>query len=142
VPPAQAQGRGQHQPAERISALMRSARTGRSNRFAGELFDAGALGVVRRDRRRSPTFPRRVIRAPAQASPARLLAPDSDAGLPYDAERTSVEEFARKPVTRRSLALRIKALILSAGLMLPRPLRLRRRHMVRLSCTPTTSVAS
>ena len=38
-----------------------------------------------------------------------------------DGERTSIEEFVRKPIANSVLALRIKALILSAGMSLPTP---------------------
>jgi MinD-like ATPase involved in chromosome partitioning or flagellar assembly len=48
-----------------------------------------------------------------------LLPGDSDGNLPHDSERTSPAEYARKPVTASVLALRIKALVLAAGLPLP-----------------------
>jgi len=38
-----------------------------------------------------------------------------------DPERTSIEEYARKPIVPSVLALRVKALILAAGLPLPAP---------------------
>jgi pilus assembly protein CpaE len=48
-----------------------------------------------------------------------LLAADAESNLAHDSQRTTTEEFARKPVTASVLALRIKALVLSAGLPLP-----------------------
>jgi pilus assembly protein CpaE len=48
-----------------------------------------------------------------------LLGPEGDAASFADAARTSVEEFARKPIPASVLALRVKALILTAGLSLP-----------------------
>ena len=48
-----------------------------------------------------------------------LLAPDGDPSELIDGERTEIVEFARKPVAPSVLALRVKALILAAGLPLP-----------------------
>ncbi len=48
-----------------------------------------------------------------------LLAPDGDALTNVDPERTAVEEYARKPIAGLVLSLRVKALILAAGLTLP-----------------------
>jgi pilus assembly protein CpaE len=48
-----------------------------------------------------------------------LLSADADASTLHDPERVAVEEYARKPITPSVLALRIKALILAAGLALP-----------------------
>src|SRR5207247_9956235 len=48
-----------------------------------------------------------------------LLQADSESALPADAQRNTREEFARKPITASVLALRIKALVLAAGLPLP-----------------------
>jgi MinD-like ATPase involved in chromosome partitioning or flagellar assembly len=50
-----------------------------------------------------------------------LLPDDGESPLPSDPQRTTVEEFARKPITASVLALRVKALILSAGHTLPTP---------------------
>jgi MinD-like ATPase involved in chromosome partitioning or flagellar assembly len=50
-----------------------------------------------------------------------LLPEEGESHLPSDPQRTIVEEFARKPITASVLALRIKALILSAGHALPTP---------------------
>jgi len=48
-----------------------------------------------------------------------LLQTDSESTLPTDAQRNTPEEFARKPITASVLALRVKALVLAAGLPLP-----------------------
>ena len=48
-----------------------------------------------------------------------LLAPEGDAAEYIEAERTAIAEFARKPIVSSVLALRVKALILAAGLPLP-----------------------
>lgn len=48
-----------------------------------------------------------------------LLQNDPEKSLPVDTQRTSQEEYARKPITASVLALRIKALVLAAGLPLP-----------------------
>src|SRR5919198_1832101 len=48
-----------------------------------------------------------------------LLPADGDPSLGADAQRTSVEEYARKPIPTSVLALRTKALILTAGMSLP-----------------------
>jgi len=48
-----------------------------------------------------------------------LLPPDAEAASLVDPSRAALEEIARKPVAASVLALRIKALILSAGLELP-----------------------
>src|ERR1700737_90785 len=48
-----------------------------------------------------------------------LLAGDGDAAIQSDPERVVIEEYARKPILPSVLALRIKALILAAGLTLP-----------------------
>jgi pilus assembly protein CpaE len=48
-----------------------------------------------------------------------LLSPEADASAMRDPERVTVEEYARKPITPSVLALRIKALILAAGMTLP-----------------------
>jgi pilus assembly protein CpaE len=50
-----------------------------------------------------------------------LLATDGDAYTQADPERTAIEEYVRKPIVTSVLALRIKALILAAGLTLPSP---------------------
>jgi pilus assembly protein CpaE len=46
---------------------------------------------------------------------------DVDALNPTETKPTAVQEFARKPITPSVLALRVKALILAAGLSLPTP---------------------
>ena len=48
-----------------------------------------------------------------------LLPADGDTTIQADPERAVVEEYARKPIVPSVLALRIKALILAAGLNLP-----------------------
>src|SRR5215471_17731575 len=48
-----------------------------------------------------------------------LLTPEGDAADFIDLERIAIAEFARKPIVSSVLALRIKALILAAGLPLP-----------------------
>jgi len=50
-----------------------------------------------------------------------LLPPDADGLRQSDSERTAIEEYARKPIVTSVLALRVKALILAAGLPLPAP---------------------
>jgi MinD-like ATPase involved in chromosome partitioning or flagellar assembly len=50
-----------------------------------------------------------------------LLPGDAEAAAPTDSQRTVVEEYARKPIAASVLALRIKALILTAGHALPTP---------------------
>ena len=48
-----------------------------------------------------------------------LLPVEGDAIAPSDAQRTSVEDYARKPLAASVLTLRVKALILAAGMTLP-----------------------
>jgi MinD-like ATPase involved in chromosome partitioning or flagellar assembly len=48
-----------------------------------------------------------------------LLPADGDVTIEADVERDAVEEYARKPIVPSVLALRVKALILAAGLTLP-----------------------
>jgi MinD-like ATPase involved in chromosome partitioning or flagellar assembly len=48
-----------------------------------------------------------------------LLPAEGDAIIQADPERAVIEEYARKPIVPSVLALRIKALILAAGLSLP-----------------------
>ncbi|HEV7666688.1 MAG TPA: P-loop NTPase, partial [Chloroflexota bacterium] len=48
-----------------------------------------------------------------------LLPTDGDLRHTADVQRTAVEEYARKPIAPSVLALRIKALMLAAGLTLP-----------------------
>jgi MinD-like ATPase involved in chromosome partitioning or flagellar assembly len=48
-----------------------------------------------------------------------LLPAEGDAIIQADPERVVIEEYARKPIVPSVLALRIKALILAAGLSLP-----------------------
>jgi MinD-like ATPase involved in chromosome partitioning or flagellar assembly len=48
-----------------------------------------------------------------------LLPVEGDAITPSDAQRTSVEDYARKPLAASVLTLRVKALILAAGMTLP-----------------------
>ena len=50
-----------------------------------------------------------------------LLAPQAAASSLGDRPRATNEEFARKPISASVLALRVKALILAAGLALPAP---------------------
>ena len=50
-----------------------------------------------------------------------LLAAQGEAQIHANPQHTSVEEFTRKPISASVLALRVKALILSAGLTLPVP---------------------
>ncbi len=52
--------------------------------------------------------------------PILILVPaEGEASAAADAQRTNVEEYVRKPIAASVLALRIKALILAAGLTLP-----------------------
>jgi len=51
-----------------------------------------------------------------------LLSTEADGGLTGDPLRSTAEEFARKPIAPSVLALRVKALALSAGMALPTPL--------------------
>lgn len=48
-----------------------------------------------------------------------LVAPDADLFRETSADAESIQEFVRKPITASVLALRVKALILAAGLSLP-----------------------
>jgi MinD-like ATPase involved in chromosome partitioning or flagellar assembly len=50
-----------------------------------------------------------------------LLPPGASPASVADGQRGSMEEYARKPISASVLALRIKALILTAGLALPTP---------------------
>jgi len=68
-----------------------------------------------------PTFPIDDAFERLRSVPLLVLLSDSDGSVPSDAPRDNVEEFARKPITPSVLALRIKALVLSAGLSLPVP---------------------
>ncbi|MDQ3809457.1 MAG: hypothetical protein M3336_04125, partial [Chloroflexota bacterium] len=51
-----------------------------------------------------------------------LLGSDAGSDVVQDAQRTVIQESARKPIAASVLALRVKALVLSAGLELPTPL--------------------
>jgi pilus assembly protein CpaE len=48
-----------------------------------------------------------------------LLAPDADVFNQPESQNTAIEEFVRKPIAASVLALRVKALILAAGMSLP-----------------------
>src|SRR5690348_14221593 len=50
-----------------------------------------------------------------------LVAPDAELLNRATAENTSVQEYVRKPIVSSVLALRVKALILAAGMALPTP---------------------
>jgi pilus assembly protein CpaE len=50
-----------------------------------------------------------------------LLAPHASPSILGDSQRAGNEEYARKPISASVLALRVKALILAAGLVLPTP---------------------
>jgi MinD-like ATPase involved in chromosome partitioning or flagellar assembly len=67
-----------------------------------------------------PNFPAAEFFERLRTVPLLVLLPaEGDLGGHADPERLSVEEYARKPIVPSVLALRIKALILAAGLALP-----------------------
>jgi len=67
-----------------------------------------------------------------------LLPAEGDALIQADPERLVIEEYARKPIVPSVLALRIKALILAAGLTLPMaaPMQLQQLGPLDLSDDP------
>jgi MinD-like ATPase involved in chromosome partitioning or flagellar assembly len=69
-----------------------------------------------------PTYPIADIMERLRELPLLVLLPvEGDAIAPSDAQRTTVEDYARKPLAASVLTLRVKALILAAGLTLPTP---------------------
>ncbi|HEY3060086.1 MAG TPA: P-loop NTPase [Chloroflexota bacterium] len=69
-----------------------------------------------------PAFPIDDVFERLRTVPLLVLLPESAvSGVPSDTQRDKAEEFARKPITPSVLALRIKALVLSAGFTLPMP---------------------
>jgi len=67
-----------------------------------------------------PNFPTAEFLERLRAVPLLVLLPaEGDLSGHSDPERTTVEEYARKPIVPSVLALRIKALILAAGWALP-----------------------
>jgi MinD-like ATPase involved in chromosome partitioning or flagellar assembly len=69
---------------------------------------------------RDPNFPVVAILERLRSLPLLVLLPaDGDPTIQADHERADIEEYARKPIVPSVLALRIKALILAAGLTLP-----------------------
>ena len=67
-----------------------------------------------------PNFPTAEFFERLRTVPLLVLLPaDGELSGQSDPERSSVEEYARKPIVPSVLALRIKALILAAGLALP-----------------------
>jgi MinD-like ATPase involved in chromosome partitioning or flagellar assembly len=66
-----------------------------------------------------PSYPTAEILERLRELPLLVLLPDEGDVIPSDAQRTSAEEYARKPLSASVLALRVKALILSAGMSLP-----------------------
>ena len=66
-----------------------------------------------------PNFPTAEFFERLRTVPLLVLLPaDGELSGHSDPERSSVEEYARKPIVQSVLALRIKALILAAGLPL------------------------
>jgi MinD-like ATPase involved in chromosome partitioning or flagellar assembly len=67
-----------------------------------------------------PNFPAADVIERLRALPLLVLLPgDGDVARAADPQRAAVEDYARKPIAPSVLALRIKALILGAGLSLP-----------------------
>jgi pilus assembly protein CpaE len=73
----------------------------------------GSLGV-------DPSYPMADIMERLRDLPLLVLLPvEGDGVVPSDSQRTTVEDYARKPLAASVLALRVKALILAAGMVLP-----------------------
>jgi pilus assembly protein CpaE len=69
-----------------------------------------------------PTLPLANLLQRLKDVPLLVLMPaESDPATVRDPQRTTIEEYARKPIAPSVLALRIKALILAAGMALPPP---------------------
>jgi pilus assembly protein CpaE len=67
-----------------------------------------------------PSYPIADIMERLRDLPLLVLVPvEGDGIAPSDSQRTSVEDYARKPLAASVLALRVKALILAAGMVLP-----------------------
>jgi pilus assembly protein CpaE len=81
-----------------------------------------AVAVLDADLLADPAFADSDLLERLRALPVLILLPaEGEATHGADGQRTAVEEFARKPIAESVLALRIKALILAAGLTLPTP---------------------
>jgi pilus assembly protein CpaE len=79
------------------------------------------VAVLDGDLAADPSFPAADIVERLRSLPLLVLLPvNGDATAPTD-KRATIEEYARKPISTSVLALRIKALILAAGLTLPSP---------------------
>jgi MinD-like ATPase involved in chromosome partitioning or flagellar assembly len=110
-----------------VSSLLQAE--GITSRSVSSIHDLqGAFGaakgrcvaVLDGDLARLPNFPVVDILERLRGLPLLVLLPaDGNASIQADPERTVVEEHARKPIVPSVLALRIKALILAAGLSLP-----------------------
>jgi pilus assembly protein CpaE len=67
-----------------------------------------------------PSYPIADIMERLRDLPLLVLLPvEGDGVVPSDSQRTTVEDYARKPLAASVLALRVKALILAAGMVLP-----------------------
>jgi pilus assembly protein CpaE len=81
-----------------------------------------SVAVLDGDLAADPEFPSADMLEHLRALPLLVLLPrDGNLSTNADPQRTAVEEYARKPISPSVLALRIKALILVAGLALPQP---------------------
>src|SRR5438876_8107533 len=81
-----------------------------------------AVAVLDGELAADPNFPLPEVLERLCALPLLMLTPaDAEASTVAAPQRTSVEEYARKPLSTSVLALRVKALILAAGLDLPTP---------------------
>src|SRR5713101_8261431 len=80
------------------------------------------VAVLDGDLAADPSFPAADVRERLRSLPLLVLLPaEGEARISHglDPQRTSIEEYARKPIAASVLLLRIKALILAAGLPLP-----------------------
>lgn len=83
---------------------------------------ARAVAVLDGELAADPNFPASEVLGRLCALPLLVLLPaDGGAATNSSAQRSSVEEYARKPLSPSVLALRVKALILAAGIDLPTP---------------------
>jgi pilus assembly protein CpaE len=101
--------------------VCRSAGSARElQRAQGALKSSPAVAVLDADLAADPAFTEAQLLDRLRNLPLLvLLGADDDPTTAADPQRTSIEEFARKPIGPSVLALRVKALILAAGLQLP-----------------------
>jgi MinD-like ATPase involved in chromosome partitioning or flagellar assembly len=102
-----------------------TARTASSARELQRALSASkgrCVAVLDGDLATDPHFPAADIAERLRSMPLLILLPaEGETSVTPDSQRSTAEEYARKPISASVLALRVKALILAAGLPLPTP---------------------